>query len=1002
MSEDQGKLQAEVRAIEQAIAIQESLRGRLDDATIEATLAPLRQRMAAILAQVEGSGAIAQGEGATAVGERGIHAPGAAVGGSSVSGQVSAGGHFIGRDLIIVAERVSSDFWRQFQAPKVDLQKATARYLIHLINRYQFLDFKGMGISDRVALRLPLAEMYIPLQARVEMPEGETWTRELRLAGRYMSPEESEAIGHRVSEPQPLLELLQQHDGLIILGDPGAGKTTFLKYLTTRLALGQGDEVGLGNRLPVLLPLSAYANALAEGDVPLARFMAKYYRDLGVDEPLNLMLDEALNRGGALLLLDGLDEVKNLAQRHTVVQRVVDFFAYRQQDGNKFVLTSRIVGYREVRPTATGMAECTLVDFDDEEIELFVTRWTGALERAARGDTNVAVMEAARERAELLNSVRHNPGVRRLAANPLLLTILALMKRQGVVLPERRVELYDKYVETLLKHWNLARGLGRPASRDLDVVETMRVLAPLALWMHQASPGVGLVKREALHRHLETIYTGRQIEESAAAAQQLLADAREYAGLLLERGPAVYGFIHLTFQEYLAAVAIAQRGQGDAAAIADMLAAHVDDDNWREVTLLTIGYIGIRQQLDEVAGQVLVRLIETAPGEPGKAVVLAGEAVADTWPGGVTRACRNQVVESLLATMQAESHVGPQRRVEAGRGLARLGDPRPAVTAADAMPFGYVPAGPFWLGDEGISEDEKPAHQVDIPYAYWLGQYPVTQAQFEEFVAAGGYQDAPYWPEASKAGFWRDDGRFKGRFDSDWRDRPYDLSHPWMLPNHPVVGITWYEALAFCRWLTHRWQEAGKLPPPWQAQLPSEAEWEKGARGGLVVPSEPVIKAMGEGTLIQNPALVANPYPRRRYPWGEAKVTPKRANYEATEIQATSSVGCFPANVSPYGCVEMSGNVWEWTRSHWKRYPYDPQDSREALDAVPDVGRVLRGGAYYSGEEALRCAYRGRNNPRYWIDKNGFRFCVSPFTLPPLGDEGSGLSQATRGSALAR
>jgi hypothetical protein len=145
--------------------------------------------------------------------------------------------------------------------PAADLRQASQAYLQHLLDRYRFLDLKGMGVSDRIPLRLALLEMYVPLKARIEMPDGETWTRDLRLAGRKASAEEISAIGQRLSEPQPVLELLQRHNGLIILGDPGAGKTTFLKYLTLQLAQGQGTELGLGHRLPVLLPLSAYANA---------------------------------------------------------------------------------------------------------------------------------------------------------------------------------------------------------------------------------------------------------------------------------------------------------------------------------------------------------------------------------------------------------------------------------------------------------------------------------------------------------------------------------------------------------------------------------------------------------------------------------------------------------------------------------------------------------------------------------------------------------------------
>ncbi len=105
-----------------------------------------------------------------------------------------------------------------------------------------------MGAPDRIPLQLPLDGMYVPLKARIEMPEGETWSRDLKLARRQVSQEEMEAMGRRASEPQPLLHLLQQNRGLIILGDPGAGKTTFLKYLALQLALGAGEALGLGQR----------------------------------------------------------------------------------------------------------------------------------------------------------------------------------------------------------------------------------------------------------------------------------------------------------------------------------------------------------------------------------------------------------------------------------------------------------------------------------------------------------------------------------------------------------------------------------------------------------------------------------------------------------------------------------------------------------------------------------------------------------------------------------
>ncbi|MBK8432485.1 MAG: NACHT domain-containing protein [Chloroflexi bacterium] len=567
------------------------------------------------------------------------------------------GGDSIGRDkitaeqVIILADRAADDFWRTYRRPaQPNIQAATSRYLQFIINRYQFLDFKGMGVTDRAAFGLPLLQVYVPLKARPEMPAGETWSRATRLAGHLLGEAELMGqMGMRPShEPHPALDLLRENDGLIILGDPGSGKSTFLKILALQHAFGKQGETGLGLRLPVLLPLAAYAKALVEEDVPLHKFMAAYYQRLGMDAALGDLLTEALQQGGALLLLDGLDEVREPNLRQTVVERVMSFFAFHQQNGNKFVLTSRIVGYKDVRPSGTRLAECTLEDFDNEEITQFVDQWTAAIEQQATADPTLAAQQAQQEKETLLYSVRHNGGVRKLAANPLLLTILALMKRQGVVLPERRVELYDKYLETLLKSWNLARSLdGRPTTRDLDVAETIRVLAPLALWMHETSPSMGVVRRQALHQQLEQIYTTRQAENPAQAAQKLLEDAREYAGLLVERGADEYGFVHLTFQEYLAAVAMAQQAQGDARPVATQLAQHLHQDTWREVSLLTIGYIAIRQQLDTVASDVLLQLLQPASApltinhsqftiHNSQALILVGESLTDIGSANVT------------------------------------------------------------------------------------------------------------------------------------------------------------------------------------------------------------------------------------------------------------------------------------------------------------------------------------------------------------------------------
>ena len=873
-------------------------------------------------------------------------------------GQVAFGHHIDQRQVIVngtaflIADPTQLGGLITSGTPTEDLNKAIESYLVCLIDHYRYLDFRGMGISDRVPLRLPLREMYVPLKARLELPEGETWARDLRLAGHAVSAEEAEDMGRHLTEPQPVLNLLRDNDGLIILGDPGAGKTTFLKYLALHLAQGEGQALQLGNWLPILLPLSAYANELAERDISLVEFIAVYYKNRGIDLPIDRVFADALREGGALILLDGLDEVREYHTRNLVLSRVNDFFSYHRQKGNKFIVTSRIVGYRQVRQLMDGMTECTLVDFEDEDIGRFIEKWTSAVERAASGDTMAAAESAATEREELLLAVERNTGVRRLASSPLLLTILALMKRQGVALPDRRVELYQNCIETLLRNWNLARGLDARYARDCNVRDTLRVLAPLARWMHEANPGIGLVKHADVEHQLVRIFTDRHAKDPAASTDAFLDDVHHHAGLLLERGSGEYGFIHLTFQEYLTAVAIGMLGQQDVTPIVDVLSDHVSDPDWREVSLLTIGYVGIIQQRDEAAGDVLMRLIERAPGEPGEAAALAGLAAADVCPEGIALPYQEQISQALLDVM-GNRRATPRLRASTGVSLARLGDPRPEVMTIEGMHFCYVPAGPFWMGegsDEHLNES--------LTYDYWMGRYPVTNAQFRPFVEdPKGYRNDRWWTKDGLA--WRAD-----------RTGPRDYGEPFNLSNHPVVGITWYEALAYTLWLTEEMRAAGALPDGYRVRLPSETEWEKAARGGLEIPAEP---AYGPAGATNADRLTANSLPKRRYPWGD-EADPDLANYRDSGIDATSAVGCFYPGRSPYGCEEMSGNIWEWTRSLWG-------EKSEDEDGASDVDRVLRGGSFSIFAAYVRCADRFRNGPDFFFRDFGVRVVVVPTAL---------------------
>lgn len=195
------------------------------------------------------------------------------------------------------------------------------------------------------------------------------------------------------------------------------------------------------------------------------------------------------------------------------------------------------------------------------------------------------------------------------------------------------------------------------------------------------------------------------------------------------------------------------------------------------------------------------------------------------------------------------------------------------------------------------------------------------------FIEAEGYEDPRYWLEEGWA--WRSENRIV---------TPEFWGEPvWNSPNHPVVGVSWYEAMAFVKWLTVQ------LDAP--IRLPTEAEWEKAARGN-------------DG---------------RVYPWGDDS-DPERANTQETGSGQTTPVGIYPAGASPYGCLDMSGNVWEWTSSLWVPYPYSLSDGRENLNAREK--RVIRGGAWSFSPNQARTAFRGRVDPEMRNNLIGFR-CLS-------------------------
>jgi len=746
---------------------------------------------------------------------------------------------------------------------------------------------------------------------------------------------------------------------IALTGDAGSGKSTLLRYIALEAGSNfldqpdgpqEGVSADVAPRIPVYLNLARYSGeALRTSDSdtdspsPIApeRWLPVFASALRLSES---QAEFALKQGNLLLLLDGLDEVASAREREVLVESIVSL---QRRYSSVHLQNHVIVGCRE---PAWGTGEpfasfdkVTIPPMEKETIDHFLSRWSRAFWGA----------EAERILGSLDQSLS-SPAVRDLATNPQLSTLLALVDYDGDT-PRQETRLYEQFV----------RRLGR-ASNDSGKIEEMRAQLQILAVAMQRTAGPDSEPLNALKaQEAKLLLAKMELPEGAPQVSgRKLSQQGERAlrrleirtGLLEVDRPeglgdsrAMVRFKHRTFQEYLAACYFAEEG-------VEELLDHVTDPAWSKVLALACGVLAdvheddVRNLLEQILRTPDLQqddippaqtLVDWAPRVAAASVCLAELASYDLDEQTLEPARRaHQLILPLLT--EEQPRVDVRTRVRIAEGLGSIYDPR----LKPELRWVTVPAGWFVRGSEADEAwiQERPGARLRLD-EFRIQRWPVTIAEYRIFLEEEkGYKTDQWWPE-EEAREWRDAAGIKA--PKGWeRNRARG--------NHPVTGVSWWEARAYCRWYT---ATTAVLPDGWRADLPLESQWEMAARGE----SPP-----GRET---KPGIDAD---ERAFPWG-AEWLPDLSNSAETGLQHTVAVGLFPAGNSPYELWDMAGNISEHCLDAFG--PYQPDTAKNQPSRKYPYGSSVRGGSFASQPLDLRVTYRFGIERHIQDEHVGFR-CV--------------------------
>jgi hypothetical protein len=527
----------------------------------------------------------------------------------------------------------------------------------------------------------------------------------------------------------PAMAALSQYLKLVLLGDPGSGKSTLVNFVALCLAgdglgLAEVDRKRLGEawKLPGLLPIRVILRDYAARGLPEDKGLWQFIKDDLTATPTSTgeslaacisVIQKVLNQpDGAIILLDGVDEVPEAQRCRVRLREKIEQFC-RDFPHCRLLVTSRPYAYQDPEAWLTSFQVRTLADFSPEQVQTFIARWYA---HVGQKDRALGPANADRYAKQLQAAVEQNPRLAELAPRPLLLTLMASLHRwrEGGSLPERRQELYEASVGLLLDLWQRPKQLfdaqGHPAGTEYDVwkelgigAEELRAALNLvayeAHWKQPSLEGTHDIRaRDLVGVLYERSDKGKTGPDADAGERRIVEYLTNRAGLLSERKQGeVYTFPHRTFQEYLAACYLADED------FPFLLAERLreDDGRWREASLLAAAkaVVGTKAAIWNLVAGFCPRdwSPSTTSGPPDwYAALRAAEALIETEQHQNVPERQRYLVERLqdwLVALVDGGHLPPRDRAAAGRALAHLDDPRPGVRYPPPLLAGEGPGG---------------------------------------------------------------------------------------------------------------------------------------------------------------------------------------------------------------------------------------------------------------------------------------------------------------------